>query len=302
MDVDRVVGHGQVAHTHPHPIVQARHQRADARKHPAVPTPDVLVQHGVHIGRFSPRCDVERTQQKGVVAVHLGNHRVLSLGVGDPQPHHAHGHLRHLVGVRVVHEGTWPACYKLIHKGLAHRDLFLVQATHAVHAIGQALAVPVDGGVLWQLVGHKDAHLVALDHLDGRTGALAVVAPHVDDKARCHLAHHWLSHQMELLDTVFHAKGHGPAIQRDHWFVGPASTGHAWGCPGRGCIGAGLDEGFGQACQRAAADGGGGKRCTCDGARSSHGFLEKISALHGQCPAGLVEGLAGPDASLATVG
>jgi hypothetical protein len=46
----------------------------------------------------------------------------------------------------------------------------LVQAGDAVHAVGQALAVPVDAGELGQLVGDEDAHAVAFDHLDGRPG------------------------------------------------------------------------------------------------------------------------------------
>ena len=32
-----------------------------------------------------------------------------ALGVGDPQAHHAHGHLHHFVGMRVVHEGAGAA-------------------------------------------------------------------------------------------------------------------------------------------------------------------------------------------------
>jgi hypothetical protein len=37
--------------------------------------------------------------------------------------------------------------------------------------------VPVDAGVLGQPVGDEQAHPVALHHLDGGPGALAVVAP-----------------------------------------------------------------------------------------------------------------------------
>ena len=213
--------------------------------------------------------------------------------MGDPQTHHAHGHLRHLIGVWVVHEGSRPARHKLVHKGLSHRDLFLVQTANTVHAIGQALAVPMHSGVLRQFVRHKNPHLVTLDHLNGRAGALAVVTPHVDDKARGHFAHHRLSHQMELFHPVLHAKRQGPAVQGDHGSVGASGPGHTRGRPGWGGVGMGLNDGFGQSGQRAAADGGGGDSCPRHGACGGHRFLEKISALHGQCPAvRVLEGLA----------
>ena len=163
----------------------------------------------------------------------------------DPHAHHAHGHLHHFVGVRVVHEGARAARLELVHKGLAHGDRGLVQATHAVHAVGQALAVPVDGGVLGQLVGDEDAHAVALDHLDGRARALAVVAPHVDLEARRDLAHHGFGHQVEFLDVVVHPPGQGPAVERDHRVVGSAGGGHQW----RRCVHRRLVDRLGQSGQ-----------------------------------------------------
>jgi hypothetical protein len=83
----------------------------------------------------------------------------------------------------------------------------LVQTGHAVHAIGQALTMPVDAGVFGKLVGDEDSHAVALDDLDGRARALAVVAPQMGLEAGCHLAHHRLGDQVELLDTLVHAPG-----------------------------------------------------------------------------------------------
>ena len=303
MDVHRVVGHGQVAHAHAHPVVQARHQRADAREHAAVPAPDVLVQHGVDVGRFGTRRHIKRVEQKRVIAVHLGDQRMRAFGVGDPQAHHAHGHLRHLVSVRVVHEGAGASRHKLVNPGFAHGDLPLVQASHAVHAIGQALAVPVHGGVLGQFVRHINAHLVALNHLDGRAGTLAVVTPHVDDKARCHFAHHRLGHQVELFHTILHAKGQGPTVQGDHRLVGTPCARHARRGPRRRGVGAGLNDGLGQGGQCAAADSRSGDSSPCHStghaACGGHGFMKKISALHGQCPA--VLGLVGLDVSAASV-
>ena len=66
----------------------------------------------------------------------------------DPKAHHAHGHLRHLVGMRVIHEGARATSDEFVDEGFAHRNLLLIEAPHAIHAIGQALAVPMNGGVL----------------------------------------------------------------------------------------------------------------------------------------------------------
>ena len=90
--------------------------------------------------------------------------------------HHAHRH-RHLVGVRVVHERALVLHLELVDEGLADRDMRLGETADAVHAVRKQDPVPVDRGVLRQLVGDEDAHLVALDALDRRTGRLAVVAP-----------------------------------------------------------------------------------------------------------------------------
>src|SRR3990167_5417878 len=49
------------------------------------------------------------------------------------------------LAMRGVHEGAGPARDELVDEGLARADGRLRQARHAVHAVGQALAVPVDG-------------------------------------------------------------------------------------------------------------------------------------------------------------
>ena len=178
-----MVGHGEVADPDAHLVIEAHVERVDGGKHPAVPAPDVEVQHGVDLGCAGTGLHIEGIEQEAEVAVHLADVGVLGLGMGDPETHHAHGHLHHFVRVRVVHEGARAACHEFVHLGLADRNRFLGQARHAVHAVGQALAVPVDAGVLGQFVGDEDAHAVALNHLNGRARALAVVAPHVDLEA-----------------------------------------------------------------------------------------------------------------------
>ena len=174
----------------------------------------------------------------------------------DPEAHHAHRHLHHLVGVRVVHEGAGAARDELVDEGLARRDARLRQAGHAVHAVGQALAMPVDAGLLAELVGDEDAHAVAFDHLDRRSRALAVVAPQVRLEAGRHLAHHRFGDQVELLDAVVHAPRQRPAVERDHRVVGPAGVGHQR----RHRVGLGLHHRLGQCGHRHLADRGGATR------------------------------------------
>ena len=79
--------------------------------------------------------------------------------------------------------------------------------------------MPVHGGVLGQLVGDEDAHLVALDRLDGRAGRLAVVAPQMRLHAGRDLAHDRLGDEMELLPVAVHAPRQGPAVERDDGLV-----------------------------------------------------------------------------------
>ena len=271
VQVDRVVGHGQVAHPQPHPVAQAHVERVDTRKGPAVPGPEVELEHGVDLGGAGTRLDVVGIEQKAEVAVYLADQRVGCFRVGDPEAHHAHGHLRHFVRMGVVHEGARTARHKLIDKGLADRDLRLCHAAHAVHAVGQALAVPVDGGVLGQLVGDKHPHPVALDHLDRRPRALPVVAPQGGLHAGGDLAHHRLSHQVELLHAILHAPGRGPAVERDHRPVRPARGGGQWRCRD----GAAHDDRLGQGRQRPPADAGHGHCC-----RGDSGAGKKMSSLH----------------------
>ena len=226
VQMNRMVRHGQVAKADAHLVVVTHVQRVDARKDAAVPRPQIEVQHGHDFGRHAAGLYVVGVEQKNEVAVHAVNQWMLAvfveLGVRDPKAHHAHGHLRHFVGVRVVHEGAGTARLKFVDKSFAHRNRRLVQARHAVHAIGQALAVPMHAGMFRQFVGDKYAYLVTLHHLDGRPGALAVVAPHMGLEAGGHFAHHGFRHQMEFLDALVHAPRQAPAIERHDGVVGQA--------------------------------------------------------------------------------
>ena len=255
-----MVGHCQVADAQANLVVLAHHQWIDAGKDAAVPAPQVEVEHRHDLGRVAAGVNVVGVEQEDEVAVDLVDQWVLLLGVRDPEPHHAHRHLHHLVSMRVVHESARPARDELVDVGLARWNAGLVQAGDAIHAVGQALAVPVHAGHLRQLVGDKDAHPVPLDDLDRRARALAVVAPQMGLETGGHLAHHRLGHQVELLDAVVHAPGQGPAVERDDRVVGPAGVGHQ----GRHGVGLGLDDRFGQGGHHHLADRG-SRDCSRDG-------------------------------------
>jgi hypothetical protein len=133
----------------------------------------------------------------------------------DEHTHHAHRHLHHLVGVRVVHERAALPELKFVDEGLPRLDVRLRHAADPVHSVRQQHAVPVNRRVLGQLVGDEDAHLVAFDRLDCRSRRLTVVAPQVHLHARCEFAHHRLGNEVELLPVAVHAPGQSPAVERD---------------------------------------------------------------------------------------
>ena len=203
VDVDRVIGHGQVAHAHAHALVEPGDEVIDAGKHAAVPGPQVEVEHGVDARGHRARLDVVSRHQEAIVAVDPVQVRVLRMH--HQRAHHAHRHLHHFVGVRVIHEGARLLQLELVGEGLAGRNLRLVETAHAVHAGGQEDAVPVDRRVLGQAVGHENPDLVALDALDGRPRRLAVVAPEAGGHAGRNLALHRLCGEVKFLPAVFHA-------------------------------------------------------------------------------------------------
>jgi hypothetical protein len=183
--------------------------------------PQVEVEHLRDARRRRARLDHEGIDEEHEVPVHP--HEIRILRVDDDETHHAHRHLHHLVGVRVVHERARFGHDELVGEGLADADVGLGQAAHAVHAVGEKDAVPVNGGVLGQPVGNEYANLVALDTFDRRPRRLAVVAPQVRRHARRELPAHRLGHEVELLPAVVHAPGQRPAVQRDDGVVGPSS-------------------------------------------------------------------------------
>jgi len=113
VQVQRVVAHGELAHPDAHPVALAHVEAVDAREHPAVPGPEVEIEHGADLGCHRAGLDVVGRHQKAEVTIDLGNVRVALAWVGDPQAHQAHGHLHHrecgLQG-RVVEQGQALGC------------------------------------------------------------------------------------------------------------------------------------------------------------------------------------------------
>ena len=264
VQMNRVVGHGEVAHADAHPFAQTGHQRIDTRERAAVPRPQIEIEHGVDLRGIAAGIDVVGVDEEHEVAVHAMQRRILRMH--HDEPHHAHRHLHHLVGVRVIHEGAGLLHLEFVDEGLAGLDLRLVQTADTVHAIGQQDAVPVDGGVLGQLVGHEDAQLVALDAFDGRPRRLAVVAPQPRDHAGRDLALDRFGDEMELFPAVARAPRQCPAVERDDGVVGAAIHGTQWRLGRR----AFLDRRFRERGRARAGDGGG----TENGARG----LEKTAS------------------------
>jgi hypothetical protein len=69
VDVDGVIGHGEIAHAYADPVAPAHYKVIDARKHAAVPRPEVEFDHGVHARRHAAGLDVECVQKKHEIAV-----------------------------------------------------------------------------------------------------------------------------------------------------------------------------------------------------------------------------------------
>ena len=244
VQVNRVIGHGEIADANADTIILAHDHVVDPREHAAVEREQVEIHHGAHLRGSAAGIDVVVAEQEHEVTIDPHEFRIFRMS--DPEAHHPHRHLHHLVRVGVIHECARPLGGELVHIGLADGNLRLIEPAHAVHAVGQSLSVPVDGGVLRELVGDEKAHLVALDHLDGRPRALAVVAPKVGLHARREFAHHRLGDEMEFLDAVLHPPGQRPAVQRHHRVVRTAAGRskrrlrgglvHA-GCLGHGALG-----------------------------------------------------------------
>src|SRR5262249_29183734 len=116
VQVDRVVGHGEIAHAHAHAVAEAYRQRVDSREHAAVPGPHVEVRHFRHLRQVGAGIDEIRAHDEDEVAIDAAELPIARMH--DEHAHHAHGHLHHLVGVWVVHECPAAREHEFVDEGL----------------------------------------------------------------------------------------------------------------------------------------------------------------------------------------
>src|SRR6266545_1038188 len=147
-----------------------------------------------------------------------------------------------------------------------------VPLERTVHSVRQQHAVPVDRGVLRELVGDKNPDAVAFHDFDGGAGGGAVVAPAVDDETRRELALHRLGDQMEFLHAAVHRPWQGGAVERDHGCVRLPAARREWRLR-RWRFGGG-PHGPGGLRERLAA-----RQCGCARERAGGG-TEELSAIH----------------------
>src|SRR5262249_43576274 len=188
--VNWMVCHGEIGDPNAHTISLAYRHVIDAGEHPRVESPQIEVEHLCDLGHVTAGVDTEGTEHEDEGAIDA--HKVGIARMDYDHAQHPHRHLHHLVGMRVIHEGSALLQLELVDEGLAGSDVRLGQATDAIHAGWHQHAVPVHRCVLWKVVGDKDADLIALHSLDGRAGRLAIVSPQVRLHARRKFTHHRL--------------------------------------------------------------------------------------------------------------
>jgi len=99
---------------------------------------EVEVEHHRRIGAVGAGMYRPLVQHDGEVAIDRGFSGLP--GMDDEHPHHADRHLKHLVGVRVVHKGAVLAKRVLVGVGLSLLDMRLDKPADAVHAVGDMIA------------------------------------------------------------------------------------------------------------------------------------------------------------------
>src|SRR3954464_11408089 len=115
--MDRMVGHAEIADAHAHLVAEPDRQWIDAGKYPRIPGPHVEVGHLVDLRQISAGIDAIGAHDEDEVAVHGPKVRIAWMH--DDHAHHAHRHLHHLVGVRVVHEGPALPHLELVDEGFS---------------------------------------------------------------------------------------------------------------------------------------------------------------------------------------
>ena len=253
VEVDGVVVHGEIAEADADAVALFDDHGIDAGEDAGVEGEEVEVGHDGGVGGGGSGGDGPFHEHDGKIAIDdlIGGG---VLGMDDEEAHHAEGHLDHFVEVGVVHEGALLIAGKFIDDGFAGLDGGLSEAGDAVHAVGEAHAVPVDGGGFGEFVGDVDAEAITFGDFDGGAWGLAVVAPAVDDHAGGEFFFDGFGGEAEGFAAILHGEGQRGAVEGDdgrgggwrrRWCIG------SWGIGARGEAealeerGAGGDDGGG---------------------------------------------------------
>src|SRR6266545_7847219 len=130
VQMDRMARHAEVSDPDPDAVALPDDQRIDAGEDAAVERPDVEIEHGRRVRRVSPRVDVPAVHEERKIPVHPPEVGVFRMD--DEKPHHAHRHLHHLVGVRVIHvrsSGTHmyhPHADEMVQMAMGMMGLFII--------------------------------------------------------------------------------------------------------------------------------------------------------------------------------
>ncbi len=130
--MDRVIGHRQVTKTNTDLFTFATHEMVQPWKNPTIPAPDIKIEHRIDFGYIRTRRNIKCIDQKNKVAINT--HEIWVFWMNHKKAHHAHGHLHHFIGMRVVHERAALLELELIDERLAGFDMRLCQSTDAIHA------------------------------------------------------------------------------------------------------------------------------------------------------------------------
>jgi hypothetical protein len=171
-------GIGSIDQTQPDPFARADH---NALRHQGIDGDRVADAAVVH--QVMPVVEIVADRSgfcQPPVVQHPGQFAVDANGLGlldDQRTVETAPHLHRAVLVRVIPEGAGIDGVELVGEGLTGSNRRLRQMRHAIHGVGRAHAVPVDGCFLINTVVDHDAHTIALTDADFRAGHRIVVGP-----------------------------------------------------------------------------------------------------------------------------
>src|SRR5205823_6859309 len=99
---------------------------------------------------------------------------------GEPAPE-----LLQAVGMRVIPEGPGIGWSEFVGEALAGCDGPSSKAGHAIHGIREPYAVPMDGGLLTELVFDRQPDGFTLANPKGRAWNFSVIGPHAGHRITC---------------------------------------------------------------------------------------------------------------------